>query len=91
MKDATACEAIKKNPIATAETMNAMLPLIECLRWHRLVAWGRSFAAAVGVCWRLGECIGLSMLNTDTTWASLAGGSDRDGIDGGVVVAVASF
>lgn len=55
------------------------------------MAWGRSFAAAVGVCLRLGECIGLSMLNTDTTWASLAGGSDRDGIDGGVVVAVASF
>ena len=54
---------MKKNPIAMANTMNAMLPLIECLMLHPL-ALGRSFVAtAVGVgefC--LGKRIGFSML-----------------------------
>ena len=54
---------MKKNPIAMADTMNAMLPLIERLMLH-LLALGQYFVpAAVGVggcC--LGECIGFSML-----------------------------
>ena len=54
---------MKKNPIAMADTMNAMLPLIERLMLH-LLALGQYFVpAAVGVggcC--LGERIGFSML-----------------------------
>ena len=55
---------MKKNPIAMADTMNAMLPLIERLMLH-LLALGQYFVlAAVGVggcC--LGKRIGFSMLN----------------------------
>ena len=48
---------------------------------------------AVGVCLRLGECIGFSMLKTDTTWSSLAIRVlvlvvDRDGVDLGVGLGV---
>ena len=54
---------MKKNPIAMANTMNAMLPLIECLMLQPL-ALGRSFVStAVGIgefC--LGKRIGFSML-----------------------------
>ena len=54
---------MKKNPIAMADTMNAMLPLIERLMLH-LLALGQYFVpAAVGVggcCF--GERIGFSML-----------------------------
>ena len=54
---------MKKNPIAMANTMNAMLPLIECLMLHPL-ALGQSFVfMAVGVGdLSLGTRIGFSML-----------------------------
>ena len=54
---------MKKNPIAMADTMNAMLPLIERLMLH-LLALGQYFVpAAVGVeAFCLGKRIGFSML-----------------------------
>ena len=54
---------MKKNPIAMADTMNAMLPLIERLMLH-LLALGQYFVPAAvgagGCCF--GERIGFSML-----------------------------